>query len=393
MLTHPITLNDPQRFATTVRISEEEINHAISLAEQKLLQGLPRLADDFTPPETINFKYEPRSNNEWTSGMNTGVFWLAYELTGNQAFYDAAKKQVATYAERFRTKTNLMDHDVGFIFTPSCVADYKVTGNPESKQLALDAAAWLLRSFTEKGGFIKRGSEDWPGAYRTLVDTMMNLPLLLWAGKESGNPDYTQKVIRHYMTTAKYLVREDGSTFHHYQFNPETLEPERGLTLQGYSDDSCWSRGHSWLVYGYPIAYSYTRDEAILPIHQAVTYYFLNHLPQDGIPYWDFVFGDGSSEPRDSSAAAVAICGLLEMCKYLSDDNPDKVIFQNAADGMMRALIDTCINTDAEKDGILAHVTHGVPQNRGIDESAIYGDYFFLEALLRYKNPDWKMYW
>lgn len=393
MLTHPITLNDPQRFAAPVRISKEEIDRAISLAEQKLLQGLPRLADDFTPPETINFKYEPRPNNEWTSGMNTGVFWLAYELTGNQAFYDAAKKQTATYAERFRTKTGLMDHDVGFIFTPSCVADYKVTGNPESRQLALDAAAWLLRSFTEKGGFIKRGSEDWPGAYRTLVDTMMNLPLLLWAGKEQNDPDYTQKVIRHYMTTAKYLVREDGSTFHHYQFNPETLKPERGLTLQGYSDDSCWSRGHSWLVYGYPIAYSYTHDEAILPIHQAVTYYFLNHLPQDGIPYWDFVFGDGSSEPRDSSAAAVAVCGLLEMCKYLSDDNPDKVIFQNAADGMMRALIDTCINTDAEKDGILAHVTHGVPQNRGIDESAIYGDYFFLEALLRYKNPDWKMYW
>ena len=247
--------------------------------------------------------------------------------------------------------------------------------------------------YTEEGGFVKRGSSNWYGSYRTLVDTMMNIPLLMWAGKESGNLEYIEKSIKHYKTTEKYLIREDGSTFHHYQFNPETMEPEKGLTLQGYSDESCWSRGHSWLVYGYPIAYSYTHDESILDIHRGITYYFLNKLPEDNIPYWDLIFTQGSTQPRDSSASAVAVCGLLEMCRHLTDDNPDKKIFKNAADRMMKTLVQKCSNTDYSKDGILTHVTHALPQGRGIDESAVYGDYFYLEALLRYKNPDWKMYW
>ena len=128
-------------------------------------------------------------------------------------------------------------------------------------------------------------------------------------------------------------------------------------------------------------------------MHRAVTYYFLNRLPEDFIPYWDFVFTDGSTQPKDASAAAVAVCGLLEMCKYLDENDPDREIYKNAADRMMRALIQKCSNFDEDKDGLLVHVTHALPQGRGIDEAAVYGDYFYLEALLRYKKPDWNKYW
>ncbi len=388
-----ILLSDPERFREKTTISPSLINDAVSNACNKLLDKLEWFKNNFTPPETINYKYEPKENNDWTSGMNTGIMYLAYELTGNEVFKEAARFQLKSFETRLEQKTGLMNHDVGFIYTPSCVADYKITGNKASFETALDAAKLLSSFFSEKGGFIKRTAGDKAPSFRTLVDTMMNIPLLFWAGKETGDADYTRKAQLHYKTCEKYLVREDGSTFHHFQFNPETLEPENGLTLQGYSDSSCWSRGHSWLIYGYPIAYGYTRDKSIFDIHRKVTYYFLNRLPDDNIPYWDLVFTEGSNEPRDSSAAAVAVCGLLEMIKYLDDTSADKEIFKNAADKMMLSLIEKCSNDDKSKDGLLSHVTHALPQGRGIDESAIYGDFFYLEALLRYKNPNWIKYW
>lgn len=393
MITQKITLENSQRFERKVPITAELIDGAIEVAVNKLLHDLPRLGECFTPPETKNFIYEPRENNDWTSGMNTGVYWLAYELSGNKRFLEAAKKQVSTYRERLETKAEYLDHDVGFVFSPSCVADYVITGDEDAKAVALEAAELLANSFSKEGGFIRRSNRIYPGSYRTLVDTMMNLPLLLWAWKETGKEEYKEVVMTHYRTTEKYLVREDGSTFHHFEFDRETHEPIGGMTLQGFSDNSCWSRGHSWLIYGYPLAYGYLKDEDILPVHQGVTYYFLNKLPGDCIPYWDLVFTEGSIQPRDSSAAAVSVCGLLEMCRHLSDDNPDKVIFKNAADSMMRALIQQCSNIDYSRDGLLTKVTHALPQGRGIEESAIYGDFFYLEALLRYKNPDWKKYW
>ena len=394
MFNGTIEIKNRKLFETPSPVPEEFIDAAIEVAVKKLLRDEDDLAK-FTPPETINFKYEKRDNGaEWTSGLNTGVLWLAYELTGDTRFYNAAKEQVKTYRERFEKKTGLMNHDVGFVFTPSIVADYKLTGNEESRKLALEAAEHLATcGWSEKVGYIKRGMGTWAGGYRTLVDTMMNIPLLMWAGRETGNEEFTNKAISHYRNTAKYLVRADGSTYHHFQFDPETEEPVGGITLQGYGDESCWSRGHSWLIYGYPIAYSYTKDESILSVHKAVTNYFLNSLPSDLIPYWDLIFTEGSTQPRDASAAAVSVCGLLEICKYLGEDDPYRNLYKNAADRMMKALIQKCSNLDDDKDGLLCHVTHALPQNRGIDEAAIYGDFFYLEALLRYKDPSWNKYW
>jgi unsaturated chondroitin disaccharide hydrolase len=221
---------------------------------------------------------------------------------------------------------------------------------------------------------------------------MMNLPLLLWAWRETGDGKYGDAAIIHYHTTMNYLIRGDGSSFHHYQFEPASHMPVRGLTFQGYADDSCWSRGHAWLISGFPIAYSYTKNEELVGLHKKLVYYFLNHLPSDGLPYWDLTFAEGSAEPRDSSAAAIAVCGLLEMCKYLPEDAPQKKIYQNAAACMTRAIIH-CGGDHAAGDGLLGRVTHDVPRGNGIEGSAVYGDYFYLEALTRQLMPDWNTFW
>ena len=194
--------------------------------------------------------------------------------------------------------------------------------------------------------------------------------------------------------TEKYLIREDGSSFHHYEFDIDTHKPVRGLTFQGYADDTCWSRGHAWGVYGFPISYSYTNEEFLVDLHKDITYYMPNHLPQDLIPYWDLVFTEGNDQPRDSSAEAITVCGMNEMCKYLPDDAPQKKVFESAASQMLEAIIDHCTgDIGKEYDGLVYHVTAALPQKLGIDECAIYGDYHYLEALMRLSNPNWNRYW
>ena len=392
MFTGNVTLNKPHMFKNASNITDAFLDGAIELAKKKLL-AKPQSLATFTPPATVNHKYPPKDNTEWTSGLNTGVLWLMWELTGEQVFFDAAESQIESYHERFKTKVGLLGHDVGFVYSPSVVAHYKLTGDTRSRDLAIAAAEHLAQNYCEKQGFVKRSTANYYGAHRTLVDTMLNIPLLFWAAKESGNTELYDKAKRHYHATAKYLVRKDGSSYHHYQFVPETYEPVGGVTLQGYNDESCWSRGHSWLVLGYPIAYSYTHEEAIKSVHRAVTYHMLNSLPSDYIPYWDLIFGEGSTQPRDSSAAAVSVCGMLEMCKYLDDADPDKELYQSAAGRILQGIIQKCVNLDPERDGLITHVTHALPQGWGIDEGAIYGDYFYLEALLRYKKPNWNRYW
>ena len=226
----------------------------------------------------------------------------------------------------------------------------------------------------------------------------MNAPLLYWAGKELGNEDYIKAASDHVRTTERNLVRGDGSTYHHFQFDKDTGAPVRGLTLQGNSDESCWSRGHSWGVYGFPIAYSHDRSQDYLPqLHKDVTYYMLNHLPEDLIPYWDYDFVSGD-EPRDSSAGVIAVCGMHEMCKMLPDGAEQKAVFESAGAQILESTIDLCTGDipggiGQNYDGLMFHVTGAKPQGIAIDTTAVYGDFFYLEALARYLNPDFKMYW
>ena len=391
-----IKLERPERFEKPHVIPQEKIDRAIQNALDKLEKDIPKWMDSFAGTCSVDFKYPQGPNNNWECGMQTGVYWLAYELSGNPKFLEIAQKQTATYRERLDNRVGVDDHDVGFVYSPACVAGYKVTGNEEYRQIALDACDYYYNtSYSKKGGFVLR-AWNWTGdtGCRTMMDTMMNAPFLFWCGEQTGNQDYTEAAKSQNKITDECLIREDGSSFHHYQFDVETHKPLYGLTWQGYSDESCWSRGHSWAVYGYPIAYSYCKEEYMVQLHKDITYYMLNQLGDDLIPQWDFIFKPEEDQPRDSSAGAVFVCGMHEMCKYLPDDAPQKAIFESAAAQMLEAIIDNCTgDIGREYDGLIYHVTHALPQGAGIDECAIYGDYFYLEALMRYKNPEWNRYW
>jgi unsaturated chondroitin disaccharide hydrolase len=390
-----IKLEHAERFRSAPLIPKEKLIKATEIALRHLEKNLPRFYDKFPYGQCENFKYKEVDNFNWDSGMLTGLYWIAYQLTGDKKFRDAAEKHVSIYTEYVENNIGLNDHDTGFIFSPSCIAAYKITGSSKARIAALKAADILLEHYCpENHFFIRTGKRDInnPSGYRTLVDSMMNIPLLFWAYQETGNDKYLEPAVGHYRTTMKYLIRDDASSFHHYQFDPATLAPIGGVTWQGHSDDSCWGRGQSWLLYGFAIAYAYTNNLEVLDVHKAVSYFLLNKLPNDCIPYWDFDFTEGSDEPRDSSVAAISVCGFMEMCRHLTDTAEQKTVFKNAAAYMMEALIDKCANT-GEADGLILHVTHALPQGLGIDQCAIYGDYFYMEALMRFLNPDWKMYW
>ncbi len=385
----------PERFKSIYKIDRKKLEDAAALASAKLKAFSMEHGTSFIKTSSENYKYVESANNNWICGMYTGSYLMAYQLTGDLWFKNIVASQVSSFIEREKNRVGMDDHDVGFAFVPSCVGAYKVLGMENARDAALRAVEYYYSTgYSQEGKFIIR-AHSWNdiGGYRTMIDSLMNASLFFWAGTHLGNSDYLSAGYDHNLTTVDLIVRDDGSTYHHYQFDPATSKPLYGLTWQGLSDESCWSRGHSWGIYGFSIAYSYVRDEKIKEAQRDVTYYMLNHLPEDLIPYWDYTFMEGE-EPRDSSAAAIAICGMLDMASMLPQNSAQRVIYESAAAQMMEALIDKC-TTDIgiRYDGLIHSVTHGKPQGLAIEECAPYADYFYLEALARFLKHNFIRPW
>ena len=402
-----IDLQNKERYSHEIHLPKAKLEAAAERALNRLERNGEKFQDKMAIPINGWFvknpkgfslnRYDATDQVTWTTGMWTGMYWLAYQLTGEKKFRNVAESQLKHYIRTVQRPEELNDHDTGFKYIPSCLAAYQITGNESARKAALEAARIQMDHFCKVNKFIirsgTRSEKDHYMDYRTLVDSMMNIPLFFWAYEQTGDRTFYDAAVGHYHTTAKYLIREDGSSYHHYQFDPVTFKPVCGVTHQGNSDKSCWTRGHSWLVYGYPVAYKYTKDEEIIDIHKAVSYYFMDYLPMDGIPYWDFDFTDGCIEPKDSSASAIAVCGLMEMNKYLPDTAEQKYLFKNAANLMLETLIDKCENRNEETDCMLLHVTGSRPHCIGVDNCETYGDYFYLEALARVLKPELELFW
>lgn len=374
------------------------LNHAVSV----LRGNLPEFTEKFQSSNSFDNFYEATENVEWTTGFCTGEYWLAWELTHDDAFKEAALVQVDSFLERIEKKIDVAHHDMGFLYSPSCVAAYKLTGSETGKKAALMAADHLITRFQEKGGngFIQAwgnvGEED---NYRLIIDCLLNVPLLYWASDVTGNPKYHDIAVRHTKTSLANLVREDNSTYHTYFFDAKTGEPLRGVTRQGYSDSSAWARGQAWGIYGTALSYRYTKDPAAMELFFKVTDFFIDHLPKDNVPYWDLIFTDGSGEPKDSSAASAAVCGILEMCKYLPEE--EAAHYLETAGRMMTSLISPAyaVQDRSQSNGLLLHGVYAkdspynpIPKDRGVDECNTWGDYFYMEALARLLT-DWNLYW
>lgn len=375
-----------------------ELKEGIRLAVEQTRVCLPEFSKAFKHIFSENGRYHEAPNDQWTNGFWTGQLWLAYEFTGDAVFKDAAMAQTESFRYRADHQIETDTHDLGFLYSPSCVAAYKLTQDQRARETAIIAADLLLRRFHEKGQFLQAwGALDDPNNYRLIIDCLLNLPLLYWASGETGDPAYAQKARAHVNTALSVLIRSDYSAYHTYYFDRETGEPLRGITHQGYSADSAWSRGQAWGIYGIALSYRYTGNPAYIDLFEKVTEYFIRHLPEDLIPYWDFIFSDGSDEPRDSSAAAIAACGMMEMAKYLPEEKAE--FYRNGARRLMKALYERCAARDPRtSNGVLLHGVYGrkTPYNdcidHGIDECNLWGDFFYTEALMR-MSRDWDPYW
>lgn len=377
---------------------KEMAKKAMEEAVRIVRADLSMFTDHFPSSNSFGGFYEATENVEWTTGFWTGAVWLAYEYSKEECFKEAALVQVDSFFERIKNKIDVNHHDMGFLFSLSCVAAYKLAGSERGKEAALMAADHLAERYREKGRFLQAwGNVGEPAEYRMIIDCLLNLPILYWASEVTGKKRYAQMAENHIKTAVKCILREDDSTYHTYFINMETGEPAYGVTHQGNRNNSAWARGQAWGIYGIALSYHYLRDDSYIDLFVRVTDFFIHHLPDDLIPYWDFDFDTGSQEPRDSSAAAVAVCGILEMIKYLDEERAKK--YKDAADRIMAALIDKCGNRDLESsNGILLHGTYArdskenTCKDRGVDECNTWGDYFYMEALTRMLS-DWKMYW
>lgn len=387
-------IKDVKKYETAPVLTQEQLREAFDQALKKIDMGLDVFTDKFPAPASINNIYPAIENTEWTSSFWTGMLWLAYEITGEEKYKKVAEINLESFKKRIDEKIAVGTHDLGFLYSLSCVAAYKLTGNEEAKATAIKAADYLIIRYKEKGEFIQAwGDINDPKNYRLIIDCLMNLPLLYWASEVTGDKKYYDIAYKHMKTAIANVIREDASTFHTFYFDPETGAPVKGVTHQGYSDDSCWARGQAWGIYGLPLSYIYTKDESLKGIYQKITNYFLNRLPEDYVPYWDLIFTSGDEE-RDSSSASIAVCGMLEMNKWLDDNDPMKSIYNNAVQLMLKSLIDNYTTKDVpESNGLLLHAVYGKPNGSGVDECNIWGDYYYMEALVRLLKPEWKLYW
>ena len=330
-----------EKLLTYPEITDAEVEELLQKASEIVIGNLDDFTEVFQRANSTNGFYEPIPNASWTTGFWTGEVWLAYEKTKDERLKKTGEVHVQSFLDRIINKIEVAHHDMGFLYSPSCVAAYKLTGNEDAKKAAIMAAENLISRFQEKGQFIQAwgplGAED---NYRLIIDCLINIPLLYWATEVTGDPKFKDIGERHVKTAMKYVIRPDHSTYHTFFFDPETGLPKKGVTHQGYRDGSAWGRGQSWGVYGAALSYASLRDPEYLEIFEKLTDFFLTHLPENLVPYWDFDFEDGSDEPRDSSCAAVVACGMLEMAKYLPEERAN--YYRGMARRLIKAISDHC---------------------------------------------------
>ncbi len=380
-------------------LTQAEVIAAFEAAAAIVKSNIPEFTHQFQRSNSESNFYSGGINNQWTTGFCTGEFWLAYEHTQDEVFKTAALAHVQNFMDRIITGLAIDNHDMGFLYTPSCVAAYKLVGDETAKEAAVMAADYLITRFQTKGNFIQAwgelGAED---NYRLIIDCLLNLPLLYWASEVTGDAKYADIAKIHTKTSIANLVREDNSTYHTYFFDLATGEPTHGATRQGYRDGSAWARGQAWGVYGLALSYRYTQDESCFDLFERVTDFFIAHSPADLVAYWDMDFTDGSGEPKDSSATAIAACGMLEMAKYLPAEKA--AYYTDIAYQMAAALIHGyAVKDSSQSNGLLLHGVYAkaspynpIPQDRGVDECNTWGDYFYMELLMRLMK-DWELYW
>lgn len=387
-------LNHPPASASDIVRLRDTLGQTRKAVLARLRTNLAAFGDKFPAETCVNGYYPLTENVEWTTSFWTGQLWLAWEMSGEEAFREAARRQVRSFGLRIAGRHDTNTHDLGFLYTLSCVADWRLNASREARGFALQAAEALLERYHPKAQIIQAwGDLDDPEqAGRMIIDCTMNLPLLYWASEQTGDPRFASAARAHVNQSARFLVRPDASTYHTYYMDRLTGEPRFGNTQQGYADDSCWSRGQAWAIYGFLLSFIYTGDKEMVRLSKKVANYFLNRLPEDGVCHWDLAL-QGTDALRDSSSAAIAVCGLLELVKHLPVSDPDRAVYQAWATHMLSSLNQHYLAKPEDAcNGLLKHSVYHLASDKGVDECCSWGDYFYVEALMR-ASGSWKLYW
>ncbi len=371
-----------------MKLDEKQLKWAQETLERTAhkLEKVSQRSADKIPYTTANGVHDDKSGDKeigwWTNGFWGGMMWQLYNLTGKEAYKDIAlineKKLDADLMDYDK-----LDHDNGFKWLPTAVADYRVTGNPEARNRALLAAGNLAGRYNSAGRFI-RAWNDRPdsGVDRrgwAIIDCMMNLPLLYWASEETSDPRFAQIAVNHADTAAKCFVRGDGSVKHIVEFDPVSGEMIKSYGGQGYGEGSSWTRGQSWGLYGFVLSFLHTGNNSYLETAERIANYFIANIPERGLIPVDF------RQPvevalEDSTAAAIASCGLIELAKQ--KEGRQSRIYLDAALKMLQALAKNSFNWKEEEDNLLTKCTAAY-HDKTHEFSIIYGDYYFLEALMK----------
>lgn len=361
------------------------IDEAYAQSLDKITKISTKLGASF-PHVCLDGEYNCEDASFWTSGFWAGILWLAYRETKNENLREIAEEIEVKLGKPLHDFYDI-HHDVGFMYLPTAVVNYMYTGNKESKRTGLIAASHLAGRFNFKGEFIRawtdRVNPDSTGW--AIIDCLMNLPLLFWASKEINDPRFKHIAIAHADTVLRDFVREDWTVPHIVSFDPETGEKIENLGGQGLGPDSAWSRGQSWAIYGFAIAARETGKAEYLTASKNIANYFLSHLPEDKVPYWDFRTADKDKFVRDSSAAACTASGLLELSNLLEDET-EKAFYYNSALAILKGLYDHYSDFSDAQEAILTKGTVSYPVNKHVNVPIIYGDYYFLEALCKIKG-------
>lgn len=323
--------------------------------------------------------------NWWTNGFWAGILWLMYHETGEERYAEIARRSEGWLDRCFEAYYGL-HHDVGFMWLPSAVADYRLTKNPDARRRGLHAANLLAGRFNPVGKFIRAWNENGGNDTRgwVIIDSMFNIPLLYWAYDETQDPRFLHVAVQHADTVLANFIRPDGSVNHIVEFDPFDGHMVKSYGGQGYGEGSSWTRGQSWALYGFTMSYIHTQNPAYLAAAKRVAHYFIANIPESGLIPVDF---RQPKEPawEDSCAAAIAASGLIEIARHVGEY--ERELYLRPALKLLHTLDEQRADWSDDADNILTHCTAAYHDARH-HFSIIYGDYFFMEAVFKLKGGD-----
>jgi unsaturated chondroitin disaccharide hydrolase len=357
------------------------VRHAQGFATGRLNATTARIPRTAWPLQTSGLRWSTTGSGSWTSGFLPGALWYGYQATADSGLRTKAQNWQAGLAGQ---ASNTSTHDLGFMVFDSFGNGYRMTGTDSYRQTVLKAAASLATRFSSTVGAVRSWNSG-PTEFKVIVDNMVNLELLFWAARNGGQKLWHDRALSHALTTARDHVRPDGSTYHLVIYDPASGAIRSRTTVQGFSASSTWARGQAWAVHGFATAYRETRDARLLDTARRTADWWIEHLPADQIPFWDFHAPGIPAEPRDTSAAAIAASGLLELAR-LESDPARATRYLAAARSILGALMrPPWLSEGSGSEAVLLHGTYNKPAGNA-DTGLIWGDYFLLEALMRLRR-------